>query len=67
MSGITTAGIQAPLVNLETTTTTSTTPVAMQPTTLMTRPRCQFGSRRRRWWRTMPAWLRVKPVNTPTA
>ncbi len=44
MSGITTTGIQAPSVNFETTTTTSTMPVATQPTALMTRPRCQFGS-----------------------
>jgi hypothetical protein len=39
MSGITTTGIQAPIVNFETTTTMSTTVVAKQPMALMTRPR----------------------------
>ena len=49
--GITTAGIHAPAVNFDTTTTISTMPVATQPTALMTRPRCHFGSRSVRWCR----------------
>ena len=36
MTGMTTTGIQAPMVNFETTTTSSTRPVVMAPTRLMT-------------------------------
>ena len=67
MIGIRAAGIQAPMANLETTTTVSTTPVAKAPTALMTAPSCQPRSRRRQWWTTIPVWERVNPVNTPTA
>ena len=62
-----TAGIQAPSVNLETTTTRATTPVATQPTPLIAADARQCGSRSRKWWTTIPAWLSVKPVNTPNA
>jgi hypothetical protein len=55
--GITTTGIQAPMVNFEYTTTPSTMVVATQPTALMARPRCHFGSRRERWCLIMPNWL----------
>ena len=41
--------------------------VVTAPIALITMPTRQFGSWRRRWWRTMPAWLSVKPVNTPKA
>jgi len=43
------------------------TVVATDPTELMATPRCQPRSRCRRWWRTMPHWLNVNEVNTPTA
>ena len=33
---------------------------------LNTTERCQPFSRERSQWRTMPVWLRVKEVNTPT-
>ena len=42
-------------------------PVATQPTALIASEACQRGSRSRRWWTTMPAWLSVNPVNTPKA
>ena len=67
MIGMITAGIHAPSVNFETTTTRATTPVVKLPTPLMTALARQFGSFRRKWCRTMPAWLRVNPVNTPNA
>ena len=54
-------------MNLETTTTTITMPVAIAPTVLMTAPCCQPFSRTRRWCLTMPACDSVKLVNTPTA
>ncbi len=38
ISGMTTTGTQAPMVNFDTTTTTSTMPVATAPTLLMTAP-----------------------------
>ena len=34
---------------------------------LIARLHFQRGSFSLRWWRTMPAWLRVKPVKTPNA
>ena len=67
MAGMTTAGSHAPAVNLDTTTTRRTMPVAIAPTKLTVIRACQPGSRCRRWYRTMPDWLSVKPVNTPTA
>ena len=66
-AGMSTAGIHAPSVNLETTTTRATMPVATQPTALMASDARQRPSRSRRWWMTIPAWLSVKPVNTPNA
>ena len=66
--GISTAGIHAPSVNLDTTTTSATTPVATQPTPLIDRAdAASRGSRSRQWCTTMPAWLSVNPVNTPNA
>ena len=62
-----TAGIHAPSVNFDTTTTRATSPVAAQPTALTTIEARQPGSRSRRWCTTMPAWLSVNPVNTPKA
>ena len=64
---MTTTGIQAPIVNFETTTTISTMKLVMAPTTLMAIPTFQRGSRRRQWCTTMPVCDRVKPVKTPTA
>jgi hypothetical protein len=55
------------MVNLEMTTTARTMKVAMAPTAFTAVLRCQPFSFVRRWWRTMPDWERVKPVNTPTA
>ena len=66
-AGITTAGIHAPSVNFETTTTSATMPVATQPTALIANDGRHRRPRRRRWWTTIPAWLSVKPVNTPKA
>ena len=54
-------------MNLETTTTSATMPVATQPTPLITAETRHRGSRNRKWWTTMPAWLSVNPVNTPNA
>ena len=65
MIGISTAGIQAPIVNFETTTTSSTMKVATEPTALMIWFRRQPFSCTLRWWITMPACDSVKPVNTP--
>ena len=67
ISGITTAGIHAPFVNLVTTTTRATTPVHSAPKPLITVDSFQRGSRSRKWWATIPAWLNVNPVNTPKA
>ena len=61
------AGIHAPWVNLDTTTITAIRPVVNAPMALMVRLRFHRGSRRRRWWMTMPVWLSVNPVNTPKA
>ena len=49
MIGMRTAGIQAPSVNFETTTTSATTPVVKRPTPLMTALTRQFGSFSRKW------------------
>ena len=62
-----TAGIHAPSVNLDTTTTRATVPVATAPTALIASDAFHRGSRSRRWCLTMPAWLSVNPVNTPNA
>ena len=53
---MTTIGTQAPMVNLDTTTTTSTMPVATAPTPLMTAPCCQPGSAPAGGGVTMPDW-----------
>ena len=58
---------QAPCVNLVMTMTTSTTSDRTAPTPLMNKPLRQCGSRSRRWCLAMPAWDRVKEVNTPMA
>ena len=66
--------IQAPARNLVTSTMSNTVPVAMNPTVLMTRarfilPRSAGSSSvasRRVQCRTMPIWLRVNEMNTPT-
>ncbi|CAB4757013.1 unannotated protein [freshwater metagenome] len=73
MRGIARTTSHAPLVNLVTSTITSTDPVMTRPKELMIRER--FIRRRsaasvsaRRWrfqWRTMPIWLSVKETNTP--
>ena len=42
-------------------------PVVTAPTALITERARQRGSRCLQWCTTMPAWLSVKPVNTPTA
>jgi hypothetical protein len=65
--GMIAAGTQAPSVNLDTTTTRATTPVATAPTALITRLDRQRGSFIRRWCTTMPDCESVKPVKTPTA
>ena len=54
-------------MNLDTTTTNATTPVVSAPTALTAALAFHLGSLRRRWCCTIPAWDRVKPVNTPTA
>ena len=66
-SGITMMGSQAPLVNLETPTTSRTIPVAMAPTALITSDPRQPDSRSVRWCLTMPTCDSVNEVNTPTA
>ena len=67
IKGISGAGIQAPSVNFEITTMRAITPVVTAPTPLITMLSFHRGSRCLRWWRTMPVWLRVNPVNTPKA
>ncbi len=67
MHGMSTTGTHAPMVNFETTTTTSTMPVATAPTPLMTACRRQPGSWRRWWCLTIPYCDSVNPQNTPTA
>jgi hypothetical protein len=65
--------IQAPWVNLVTSTMISTSPVVAAPSALMTSARrirgpCPPRSGRRiavSQCRTIPAWLRVKETNTP--
>ena len=67
--------IQAPCVNLVTSTMTSTSPVRHAPNALMARERLHRAARppgrsrsrsSRVQCRTMPAWLSVKETNTPT-
>ena len=65
-SGITTNMIQASSKRVIRTITT-TKAERNAPTPLMTRLTFQPGSRRRRWWRVMPAWESVKPTKTPMA
>ena len=67
MSGITTSGTQAPLVNFVTPTMRSTMSVATAPTALMTTLRFHPRSRSVWWWRTMPVCDSVNDRNTPTA
>ena len=67
MIGMSTAGIQAPSVNFETTTMPAMRPVVTAPTALIARLSRQRGSFSLMWCITMPAWLSVKPVNTPNA
>ena len=64
---MTTSGTHAPLVNFVVATISVTIAVATAPTALITTPRCQFGSRSFRWWRTMPVCDSVNDMNTPTA
>ena len=65
--GIRTRTSQAPSVNLTEVTTTATAPVSTAPKALMARRRRQPGDRSRSQCRTMPVWLMVKSMNTPTA
>ena len=58
---------QAPSVNFVRRMMTATMKVTTAPTPLMAMPDFQPGSRLRRWWRAIPAWLSVKLVNTPIA
>ena len=62
-----TTGTQAPMVNFETTTTSSTMRVATAPMPLIAAWRFQPGSRWRWWCLTMPYCDSVKPQKTPTA
>ena len=62
-----TAGIQAPSVNFEATTTMAIKPVVSVPMALMTAEPCQCFSFNLKWCTTMPACESVKPVNTPKA
>ena len=71
---IATTAIQAPATNLVTMTTSSTAPVATNPIVLTIRERIivrrAAGSvslrSNRVQCRTMPIWLRVNEMNTPT-
>ena len=47
-------------------TTSATTAVMSAPSPLIARPRRQPGSRRRHQRTSMPAWERVKAMNTPS-
>ena len=67
MSGMTTSGTQAPLVNFVPPTMSSTMNVATEPTALITMLRLYPRSRSFWWWRTMPACDSVNERNTPTA
>ena len=58
--------IHAPWENLTVATTTSTTAVVTAPIALRTTDRCHPGSLVRSHRRTIPVWLRVNEVNTPT-
>ena len=62
-----TAGIHAPAVNFDTTTISATSPVARHPTPLIRAEPRHRPSLWRKWCTTIPAWLRVNPVNTPNA
>ena len=67
ITGTTTSGTHAPLVNLVAATMIRTIRVANDPMPFTTTPRRHPRSRRRRWWTTMPACDSVNDVNTPTA
>ena len=68
MIGISTAGIQAPSVNFETTTIDGDDARGDRADGVDHQAAAASrGSFSVRWWRTMPAWLSVKPVNTPNA
>jgi len=60
--------IQAPSANLATPTMTATTPVARAPRPLRAALQRQPGTslRSRLQWTTIPDWLRVKAMKTPT-
>ncbi|CAB4764388.1 unannotated protein [freshwater metagenome] len=62
-----TAGIHAPSVNLTTTTVPVTANVVREPTPEKNARVCQPGSFSFRCRTSIPNWLSVKPVNTPTA
>ena len=66
-TGISASTAQAPWVNLVTPSTTITTAVSSAPRPLISTPRFQPGSRRRRWRRTMPLCESVNEMNTPIA
>jgi hypothetical protein len=66
ITGIAEITIQAPWMNFVIVTITSTTPVAVAPIALMVMLRRHPVSLSRRQRRTIPAWDRVKAVNTPT-
>ncbi len=65
--GIRTSTSQAPSVNLTVVTTIATAPVSVAPNALIASRRRQPGDFSRSQWRTMPDWLMVKSMNTPTA
>ncbi len=67
MIGMRTTGIHAPIVNLDTTTTVRTMPVAIAPIALTASLRRHRGSRSVWWCTTMPVCESVNPVKTPTA
>ena len=64
--GIAMMTIHAPWVNLTEATMMRTTPVVVAPIALSITERRHPGSLVLRQWRTIPAWLKVKAVNTPT-
>ena len=57
----------APSTNFVTAMITATTADRKAPKALIAVPLRQPGSRSRRWCLVIPAWDRVKPVNTPMA
>jgi hypothetical protein len=67
ISGITTAGIHAPTVNLEMTTTARTVPVMAAPTVEIVTRSCQRAGFIRRMRSAIDACDSVKLVNTPAA